>query len=67
MVADRARAGGVSEEQVRAELDATTTIGRMTTAEEVADVIVFLCSPRSVAVNGDAVAAGGGSPGSVHY
>lgn len=67
LIADRARGAGVPEDRVRAELDATTTIGRMTTAEEVADVVVFLCSPRSVAVNGDAVAAGGGSPGVTHY
>ena len=67
MIADRARAGGVDAATARAELDASTTIGRMTTAQEVADVIVFLASPRSVAVNGDAVAAGGGTPGVVHY
>ncbi|TCK27020.1 SDR family NAD(P)-dependent oxidoreductase [Pseudonocardia endophytica] len=67
LIADRARAQGVSEDQARAALDATTTIGRMTTAEEVADVVAFLCSPRGVAVNGDAVAAGGGSPGVTYY
>ena len=38
-----------------------------TTSAEVADVITFLCSPRSVAINGDAVAAGGGTPGVTHY
>lgn len=67
MVADRAAAAGTDEAAARAELDATTTIGRITTAAEVADVIAFLCSPRSVAINGDAVAAGGGSPGVTHY
>ena len=35
--------------------------------DEVADVVVFLCSPRSVAVNGDAVAVGGGAVGAIHY
>ncbi len=67
MITDRARDRGVDEAMVRAELDATTTIGRMTTAQEVADVVVFLASPRSVAINGDAVAVGGGTPGVVHY
>lgn len=67
MIADRARERGVDSATVRAELDATTTIGRITTAQEVADVVAFLASPRSVAINGDAVAAGGGSPGVVHY
>lgn len=46
---------------------AATRIGRMVTAAEVADVVAFLCSPRSVAVTGDAVAAGGGTPGVAVY
>jgi NAD(P)-dependent dehydrogenase (short-subunit alcohol dehydrogenase family) len=46
---------------------AAVAIGRFPTAAEVADVIAFLCSPRSVAINGDAVAAGGGARGSIHY
>ena len=39
----------------------------MVTADEVADVVVFLASPRAVAVSGDAVGAGGGNRGVVHY
>jgi len=39
----------------------------MVTAEEVADVVAFLASPRSVAINGDAIAAGGGMPGAIYY
>lgn len=42
-------------------------IGRMVDSSELADVIVFLCSPRSVAITGDAIAAGGGTPGVVTY
>lgn len=45
----------------------TTSIGRMVTAEEVAQVIVFLASPRSVAINGDAISVGGGKPGNIYY
>jgi NAD(P)-dependent dehydrogenase (short-subunit alcohol dehydrogenase family) len=45
----------------------SVAIGRFVTAEEVADVIAFLCSPRSVAINGDAIAAGGGARGAIHY
>jgi len=43
------------------------SIGRLVTAAEVADVIAFLCSPRSVAINGDAIAVGGGTPGAIYY
>jgi enoyl-[acyl-carrier-protein] reductase (NADH) len=44
-----------------------TSLGRLVTAAEVADVVVFLASPRSAAVTGDAIAAGGGSRGTIHY
>ncbi|WP_395638284.1 SDR family NAD(P)-dependent oxidoreductase [Pseudolysinimonas sp.] len=42
-------------------------IGRVVTPAELADVIVFLASPRSVAITGGAVDAGGGTPGVVTY
>ena len=34
---------------------------------EVAEVVAFLASPKSVAINGDAIAVGGGAPRSIHY
>ncbi|KRD08701.1 short-chain dehydrogenase [Mycobacterium sp. Root265] len=46
---------------------ANNAIGRVVDAAEVADVIAFLASPRSVAITGDAVAAGGGLLGTVNY
>ena len=67
LVADRAAASGRTEEQVCADLAAGSSLRRLVTAEEVANVVVFLCSPRAVAVTGDAVGAGGGNRGAVHY
>ncbi|HEX3648594.1 MAG TPA: SDR family NAD(P)-dependent oxidoreductase [Pseudonocardiaceae bacterium] len=67
VVAGYARAHGVSEADATAALSANIAIGRMVTAAEIADVIAFLASPRSVAVTGDAVAVGGGARGSIHY
>jgi len=66
-LAAMAAAQDISEEEALAGLAAGTTIGRLVTAAEVADVVTFLCSPRSVAVNGDAVAVGGGVPGVTYY
>jgi NAD(P)-dependent dehydrogenase (short-subunit alcohol dehydrogenase family) len=43
------------------------SIGRRPTAAEVAAVVTFLASPKSVAMNGDAVVASGGARGSIHY
>ena len=67
MFAAVAEREGVTAGEVEARFGAATSIGRLVTAEEVADVVVFLCSPRSVAITGDAVAAGGGAPGPIHY
>jgi len=67
LVADRAAASGRTEEQVRADLAAGSSLRRLVTAEEVANVVVFLCSPLAVAVTGDAVGVGGGNRGAVHY
>lgn len=67
LIADRAASTGSTEDEVRAALGATTSLRRLVTADEVADVIVFLCSPRAVAVTGDAVTVAGGNHGTVHY
>ena len=33
----------------------------------VAWIVAFLCSPKAVAINGDAVVVGGGIRGAIHY
>jgi enoyl-[acyl-carrier-protein] reductase (NADH) len=43
------------------------SIKHLVTAEEVAHVVTFLCSPLSIAVNGDTIAAGGGIPRAIYY
>ena len=48
-------------------LAAQVSIGRIVDAAEVAWVVAFLASPKSVAINGDAIATGGGSLGTIHY
>jgi NAD(P)-dependent dehydrogenase (short-subunit alcohol dehydrogenase family) len=62
VIASYAAAGGVTEAQAAAGMAAGISIGRIVTAAEVADVVTFLASPRSVAINGDAIAVGGGPP-----
>jgi NAD(P)-dependent dehydrogenase (short-subunit alcohol dehydrogenase family) len=58
---------GVTAEQVAADIAKGLSIGRLVTAAEVASVVTFLASPRSVAITGDAVAAGGGQVGPIYY
>jgi NAD(P)-dependent dehydrogenase (short-subunit alcohol dehydrogenase family) len=42
-------------------------IGRLVDADEIAYLVAFLASPKSVGVTGDSIACGGGAPGSIHY
>jgi len=67
LVAARAAAQGLAPEAVEAQMAAANSINHLVSAEEVADVVAFLCSPRSRAIHGDAIAAGGGTPKAIHY
>ena len=66
-VAASAQLQGVSAVLVEEQFAAGNSIRHLVDASEVADVVVFLCSPRSRAINGDAIAVGGGAPRSIHY
>ncbi|KEQ53573.1 SDR family NAD(P)-dependent oxidoreductase [Sphingobium chlorophenolicum] len=66
-VTRKATAEGISEAQAEKALFGHALVGRIIEAEEVAAVVTFLASPRSVAINGDAIAAGGGTRGAIHY
>ncbi len=67
VVAARAAATGAEPAEIERRMAATTTIGRLIDAAEIATVIAFLASPLSVAINGEAIACGGGAPGVIHY
>ncbi|MEU2619363.1 SDR family oxidoreductase [Streptomyces sp. NPDC007157] len=62
-----AEAQGVDEAEVVRRLSSAVSIGRMVTAEEIANTVAFLASPLSVAVNGESIAVGGGQVGPIHY
>ncbi len=65
--AARAAARAVDRAELEAELAAGVSIGRLVAAAEVAAVVTFLASPLSGAINGDAIAAGGGARGPIYY
>jgi NAD(P)-dependent dehydrogenase (short-subunit alcohol dehydrogenase family) len=65
-ISARAEAEGRTVAEVEEELGANG-LGRLVDATEVADVVTFLASPRSVSINGDAVTVGGGTRGVIHY
>jgi NAD(P)-dependent dehydrogenase (short-subunit alcohol dehydrogenase family) len=66
-MAAMAQARGTNVDELERRLAGAVSIGRLVTAAEVAAVVAFLASPKSVALNGDAVIASGGARGSIHY
>lgn len=67
MIADRARREGRDEAELWAQLGSRTLNGAIPTAEDIANLVAFLASPLSVAINGDVIAAAGGSRGVIEY
>jgi enoyl-[acyl-carrier-protein] reductase (NADH) len=43
------------------------SVRRIIDASDIAAIVAFLASPRSVAITGDAIAAGGGVGRAIHY
>jgi NAD(P)-dependent dehydrogenase (short-subunit alcohol dehydrogenase family) len=43
------------------------SLRRLVTAKEVAEVVAFLASPRSVAINGSTIDVGGGTLGTIFH
>ena len=67
LVQARAAAQGIPPQEVEAQMAAGNSIRQLLDASDVANVVVFLCSPKSRAVHGDVIAAGGGAPRAIHY
>jgi NAD(P)-dependent dehydrogenase (short-subunit alcohol dehydrogenase family) len=67
VVAARAEAQGLTTAEVEKQLADGNTIRHIVDASEVAYVVTFLCSPKSIAINGDVIAAGGGALRAIHY
>ena len=67
LLAARAAAQGIDPEAVERTLASGNSIRRLIDAREVAHVVAFLASPKSIAITGDAIAVAGGAPRSIHY
>ena len=67
VVAAQAAAQGISEAEVERRMAQGNSIGRIVDAREIAYVVAFLASPKSVAINGDVIAAGGGVGRGIYY
>ena len=67
VIAQQAAAQGVAEAEIEKRMDQGNLVGKLITAEDVAFIVAMLASPRSIAINGDVIATGGGAKGSIHY
>jgi NAD(P)-dependent dehydrogenase (short-subunit alcohol dehydrogenase family) len=67
LLEDRAKAQGISVDEAERQMTAGNTINHIVDAREVAYVVAFLASPKSISINGDAIAVGGGVPRAIHY
>jgi NAD(P)-dependent dehydrogenase (short-subunit alcohol dehydrogenase family) len=67
LVAAMAKKEGVAAEVVDKRMAETNSIKHLVDASEIASIVAFLASPLSVAINGEAIAAGGGTPKSIYY
>jgi NAD(P)-dependent dehydrogenase (short-subunit alcohol dehydrogenase family) len=67
VVKAQAAAANVEESVIEQRMADANTIHHLVTAEEVAHVVTFLASCKSVSITGDAIAVGGGRPGSIYY
>jgi NAD(P)-dependent dehydrogenase (short-subunit alcohol dehydrogenase family) len=62
-----AKRRGQTQAEVEAQMNSANLLGRLVDAQEVAWVVAFLCSPKAVAINGDAIVVGGGIRGAIYY
>lgn len=67
VIARRAQATGRSEAEIEQQMAEGNVIRKIVDASDIGNVVAFLASPLSIAITGDAIAAGGGAPRSIYY
>ena len=58
---------GITTEEAEQRMAGGNSVRRLIDARELAYVVAFLASPKSIAINGDVIAAGGGTGRTIHY
>jgi NAD(P)-dependent dehydrogenase (short-subunit alcohol dehydrogenase family) len=66
VIAARAQRQGISPAEAEQRM-VNNLVGQWIDARDIAHVVTFLASPKSVAINGDAIPAGGGIPNTIYY
>jgi len=65
LIANKSKASGVSESEVKASMEASIPAKRFGEAQEIADYAAFLCSPSGAYINGTSLRVDGGKTGSI--
>ncbi len=64
---DQAERQGKTLDAYLKELRQRSLIRHLVTAEDIANVVVFLCSPLAISITGEAIAVSGGANSDMHY
>jgi NAD(P)-dependent dehydrogenase (short-subunit alcohol dehydrogenase family) len=64
---DQAKRQGKTLDAYLEELQQRSLIRHLVTAEDVAQVVVFLCSPLAIGITGEAISVSGGTSADMHY
>lgn len=67
LMLEQARQQGVSVDEIAQRMAQGNAIRRVLNPDDIANVVTFLASPKSVAINGDVIAAGGGVGKGIYY
>ena len=67
VITRRAKSTGLSEAEVEHQMAEGNSVKTIIDASDIAYVVTMLASPRSIAINGDVIAAGGGVGTSIYY
>ena len=62
----RAERQGLTHAETEAKM-VNNLVGRWIDAADIAHIVTFLASAKSIAINGDVIAAGGGVRGNIYY
>lgn len=65
LIAGKSKASGLSQEQVRKDMEESIPAKRFGEAQEIADYAILLCSPSGAYINGTSLRVDGGRTGSI--
>jgi NAD(P)-dependent dehydrogenase (short-subunit alcohol dehydrogenase family) len=67
VISARAEREGRTAAEIESQMAGLNSVRRIIDASDIANIVTFLASPLSVAISGDAIAAGGGVGRAIHY